>query len=395
MNHELVKEAAELCGTPAFIFDMDLLKERLQMIHHTLGNEIALCYAMKANPFLVDAMNGLTERFEVCSMGEFHICERAGIPMERIMLSGVNKAAEDIKEVLTNHQGKGIFTIESWEHLRILQEAGAELGQEISALIRVTSGNQFGMDEADICKIVADRVSYPNIVLKGLQYYSGTQKKRLSRIEKELCHLDEFCSTLKMQYGFEVQELEYGPGFYVPYFQGEEEKEDELLLGSFRDLLKSLQFKGRITLEMGRYMAAHCGYYLTRIVDTKINKGQNYAIVDGGINHLNYYGQSMAMKLPHVIHLAQAGGEDRKEWTVCGSLCTSADIIVKQLPLQNAGINDILVFERLGAYSVTEGLYLFLSRDLPKVYSYSEKEGFCLLRDSQPTDIINSKRIGE
>ncbi|MEI3412825.1 MAG: hypothetical protein V8Q57_06260 [Blautia sp.] len=44
-------------------------------------------------------------------------------------------------------------------------------------------------------------------------------------------------------------------------------------------------------LEMGRYLAYLCGFYLTSIVDMKVNHEQSYAIVDGGINHLNYYGQ--------------------------------------------------------------------------------------------------------
>ncbi len=60
-----------------------------------------------------------------------------------------------------------------------------------------------------------------------------------------------------------------------------------------------LPLEGNVILEMGRYLTYLCGYYITSIVDMKVNHGQNYAIVDGGINHLNYYGQAMAMKLPH------------------------------------------------------------------------------------------------
>ena len=35
------------------------------------------------------------------------------------------------------------------------------------------------------------------------------------------------------------------------------------------------------------------------------------------------------------------------------------------MPLKHAKIGDALVFERVGAYSVTEGIYLFLSRRMP------------------------------
>ena len=52
-----------------------------------------------------------------------------------------------------------------------------------------------------------------------------------------------------------------------------------------------------ITREMGRYLVAECGVYVTGIADIKKNKGQQYVIVDGGINHVNYYGQAMACLL--------------------------------------------------------------------------------------------------
>ena len=43
----------------------------------------------EANPFLVNT--AVLDRYEVCSPGEFAICERLGIPMSKIVLSGVYK----------------------------------------------------------------------------------------------------------------------------------------------------------------------------------------------------------------------------------------------------------------------------------------------------------------
>lgn len=44
-------------------------------------------------------------------------------------------------------------------------------------------------------------------------------------------------------------------------------------------------------------------------------------------------------------------------------------------------VGDRLVFERTGAYSVTEGIALFLSRDLPEVYFWSGKKGLEKVRN--------------
>lgn len=87
---------------------------------------------------------------------------------------------------------------------------------------------------------------------------------------------------------------------------------------------------------------------------------------------MNYFGQMMGMKLPRMQQLHRDGEETPgpERWTVCGSLCTTADVLVRDCPLPGLRIGDILVFERTGAYSMTEGISLFLSRDLPAVYLY-------------------------
>lgn len=389
MTTEMLKQAVSQYQTPAYVFDLDALSERLMMIQKALGFDITLCYAMKANPFLVNPMTDLVERFEVCSPGEFRICERNNIDMKRIVLSGVNKEEAEINRVIDSYGNDIIFTVESLEHLRILNACANSHKLKLTVLLRITSGNQFGVSEECAENIIKNQDDYPFIDFRGLQFYSGTQKKGLTQIKAELDKLDALCTRLKEKYKFTVKELEYGPSFYVPYFTSEEDVDDVAVLREFRTLLDAMTFKGDITLEMGRFMVAYCGYFLTSIIDYKENDGQKYCIVDGGIHHLNYYGQTMAMKLPHFSKIPDSPEEATDNYTICGSLCTVADVLVKQLPLKNMKLCDILIFERVGAYSVTEGVYLFLSRDLPKIIFHSKKNGFELIRDSKPTDVLN------
>ena len=147
-----------------------------------------------------------------------------------------------------------------------------------------------------------------------------------------------------------------------------------------------------LIFEMGRFLTASCGYYLTRIVDQKKNDAVNVCIVDGGINHVNYYGQNMAMKTPILSFFPQheAAEDQEEEWTVYGSLCTVSDILLKKLTLPDAQVGDVLVFHNIGAYSVTEGIYLFLSRRMPKIFLYGEKDGLKLLRNNTETWMMNT-----
>ena len=139
-----------------------------------------------------------------------------------------------------------------------------------------------------------------------------------------------------------------------------------------------------VTLELGRGIAAPCGSFLTRVVDLKRNNGEGYALVDGGIHHLTYYGQFMAMKHPLCeIWPPREQGEDDPEWTLCGSLCTTNDLLVKKLPVHDLKTGDVVIFHNTGAYCMTEGISLFLSRDLPAVVWLKENGEAQLLRDAQ------------
>lgn len=414
MDAKMIAQIIKKEQTPLYVFDLDALRMRVKALKEKLGSRVELCYAMKANPFLIEPLLGYVDCFEVCSPGEFHICERSKIPREKIVLSGVYKNAADMEYVLERYGEKGIFTIESGEHLRILAEEGKKRKLTLRVLLRVTSGNQFGMDPKKIREIIREREMFPQLDFVGIQWYSGTQKKA-KKLAGELEKLDLLLADLRDQYGYEAKILEYGPGFHVSYFQneipeqGEELQQETERLEVFSKSLESMQFQGKIVLEMGRFLAAFCGYYVTRIVDQKRNLGQNYCIVDGGIHHLNYFGQMMAMKIPKFCHVRpeeeRVGSQtenmekavspeeksgEAEPWNICGSLCTVSDVIVKQLPLVDAKIGDLLVFERTGAYSVTEGIYLFLSRDLPQIFFWSGKNGLEQIRGALPTNEWNS-----
>lgn len=396
VKSEIIRQSAALYETPFYLFDLDSFTSGIREIQDVLGKRVTLCYAMKANPFLIRTAAECVGRLEVCSPGELAICERAEIPMEKIVLSGVYKEKNEIRRVLAAYGGKGIYTAESRGQFDLLAKTAGEMGLTISVLLRLTSGNQFGMDEELIHELIRSREQYPQLRIQGIQFYSGTQKKRKSTVQEELNRLDSLLAELKEKWNFHVKELEYGPGFFVPYFQKDENKSIHEQMGEFRQMLRALRFQGKITLEIGRYLAAECGIYATKIVDVKENQGQKYAIVDGGIHHLNYFGQTMAMKVPFFRQLdgntfVCRESEETSPVTVCGSLCTVSDVLVRNLPLSGKLHGDILVFEKTGAYSVTEGIYLFLSRDLPLILFWSEAEGLRLIRKRVESSRLNGE----
>ena len=383
MQTNELKKSAEF-GTPLYVFHEEELQETTRRFQNTLGKVAGLCYAMKANPFLVKVMEPIVDRIEVCSMGEFAICEEQGVAPEKILVSGVLKKAEKLNAVLDKYGNSCMYTAESLQQFELLKNWSAEHRQEISVFPRLTSGNQFGMDQKTIEELIENRQNYPFLKIRGIHYFSGTQKRSVGKIQKELEKLDVFLTELKQKYDFEPEELEYGPGMPVPYFDPSKAIGDDGLL-ELVQTLEQMNFSGRVTLEMGRAFAADCGYYLTKIMDVKSSDDRNYCITDGGIHQLNYDGQIRGMYEPPMEVLAEERQGEQKNWTICGSLCTVNDIMVQKLPLTDPKPGDVLVFKKTGAYSCMEGMLLFLSHSLPKIMLYNNTDGFRQVRKAYKT----------
>lgn len=106
-----------------------------------------------------------------------------------------------------------------------------------------------------------------------------------------------------------------------------------------------------------------------------------FYIVNGGIHHISYYGQVNGTRCPYIRYLEEQDTAP-VQVTICGELCTAHDILAKKAEIPAGRIGDFLVFENVGAYSVTEARSLFLSHPLPSV----------LIRDATRTYAARSQR---
>lgn len=354
------------CHNSAFyIFDDAAAAERITQIRKALGAPVKIAYAVKANPFLTNGLIGVADRFEICSPGEALICRQAGVPLDVSVISGVYKTPADIEDSVSRFSGQ-IFTVESQSQFSLLAKLAEKYNQTLPILLRLTNGSQFGLDEEDLIDLVNCRNDFPMLEFRGVQFFSGTQKTSLKKLQREIAELEALMNRLRTQCGWCPRELEYGPGFPAACFR--DEKEPEELIHAFGEAIAPMTKLFDITLELGRSIAACAGKYYTHVVDIKRCKGQNYALSDGGMHQLVYYGQFMGMKHPPVTIVGKEKQKAQEAWNVCGAICSMNDIIVKQIQLPSPRIGDVLCFENAGAYCVTEGAALFLSRELPAVY---------------------------
>ncbi len=441
MTDQNLIQLAQRFGTPSYVFDTKALQERMQQIQEIFGDKIRLCYSIKANPFLIPAMLEKAACLEVCSPGELSICERLKVPMDRIVYSGVNKEPEDVKQAVVVDR-VGVCTAESLRHVELLEKAAAERAESvpgredadelfseeeqngagkdrIPVLLRLNSGAQFGMSERDLLSVIEKRAEYPHLEIVGVHYFVGTQRKNkgLHQQKEELQMLKTFFDKVEKEYHFRLQRLEYGPGLPVPLFYGDDYSDTLAPARELAPFLQEVTQWADLTVEAGRFYTTTCGYYLTKVMDRKLlDDGKQYCIVDGGIHHVNYLGQIMGMKEPVIRHFRGNGsadadpaavryrrisdkeeetGENYDNWVLCGSLCTTNDDLVRSRFMAEPEMGDLLVFENIGAYSVTEGIYLFLSRKMPRIVLYNDISDVRLVRDFVDSSLLNTPQSEE
>lgn len=399
--------------TPYYVFDTDEFAKRAAMIRAALdckgGRRIPLCFSIKANPFLLHRLPEGLDHVEVCSPGELEICIALGVKPESIIYSGVMKEKCDIERAVS--YGAGILTCESIRHATLISEVMLECIPEdaheagfvetkAQVILRLTSGNQFGMSLEDIEYIFSHPDEFKGITVMGIHYYSGTQKS-LRKINKDLEKIKSALTVLKENHSFEPKLVEYGPGLCVEYFEDDWQEKEKQSLDEAAEVLREFAEEYPLGIEMGRFLAASCGKYYTQVKDLKSTGDANYAILDGGIHHLNYFGQRMAMQVPPIkVYAGEVSENEEKtgveltelpdtDYTLCGSLCTVADVLVREVKLKKLELGNVLEFGHCGAYSVTEAPVLFLSRQLPAIYAYSKEHGYECLRGHIPAAEIN------
>ena len=409
MNVVNEKAIIEKYKTPFYLYDESQLKERTALMRAKLPG-IGLCFALKAAPVLAGTLSEMTDRLEVCSPGEYEICIRQGAAPEKLLVSGVNKTNESIKRILELGMGKGAYTIESEEQFNILDNEAAEKEVILECYIRLSSGNQFGVDKETLEKLIAAVNASANLKLLGIHFFSGTQKN-LKRIGSELTELASYGKELSEKFGQRFS-LEFGPGIGTDYFStGETDGRKAELINAEQQLdgLAALveesgirEVFDDITFEYGRFIAAPSAKYYTGVADIKSTFGTNYAILEGGIHQITYYGSMAGMKVPYINVIpkddnpgasdnsaSDSSDTETEEYVLAGSLCSVNDILVRKAVLPHLCKGDVLSFDLTGAYALTEGIALFLSRDLPAILIRDTEGNIRLVRDHMETNPIN------
>jgi diaminopimelate decarboxylase len=378
------EDLAERFGTPLYVYDLDVVTRQVDALTAVLPPGFELAYAVKANPALgvVGHLAGLGLGADVASAGELETAQRAGIPPERIVMTGPGKRDEELRRAA--RAGLRAITVESPRELLRLERIACEEGRRVPILLRAATSSRapaervrlvgtggtgkFGMDPRDLLSSARHASRSPHLDLVGLHAFGASNVVDAAALATHVATTMATARELARAADFDLRLVDVGGGLGIPYQEGDtsldlNEFGQRLAMqadawGTDRSVMPTVLF------EPGRFLVGPAGAYVARVVDRKRGECGEIVILDGGIHHAlrpALVGQPHRVILLGPEQTAAAVGPV----TIAGPLCSGLDVIVADVSMALPMPGDLLAILDLGAYGFTESMPLFLSHPIP------------------------------
>jgi diaminopimelate decarboxylase len=371
-------------GEPVYVYDTDVLTAQARNVRRALP-ACDLLYSMKANPnpSIAAALRGFVHGLDVSSLRELRAALRAGYAANQLFFVGPSKSDQELQEAVRLQIG--CLIVESEQELDEVNVIGSRLGLTTRVAIRVnpafdTAGprlrmggvaRQFGIDEEVVPGVAVRAASMPWVTVLGFHAYVGTRILDWATIARNFEQTLELGDRLASQTGLDVQLVDLGGGFGIPYFPGETELDLQRLGAAVQPLVAAAIARRpgmRVFIELGRYLAGPAGVYLARVRYVKRSRGRLFALISGGLNHhqaTTGLGGILKGHFPMAVANKMDVPAGDEPVAICGPLCTPSDVLAKSIELPPLERGDLIALMNSGAYGLTASPLEFLSHEWP------------------------------
>ncbi|HKT04380.1 MAG TPA: type III PLP-dependent enzyme [Rugosimonospora sp.] len=405
-----VTEIVHRFGTPLYLYDGAELTRRIDELRRVAHPRLEFFYSLKANPNLSICMllHRCGARAEVSSMAELLTALRAGVPPADILFLGPGKSRAEIAACLDHR----IFALicESFGELAVVDELAAERGMVAPVALRVNPGfavkgsgltmggkpRQFGIDESQLLADPGVATRYRHLRLMGVQVYLGTRILSEDSVVENTTRIFELAERLAAQMGFPLELTDIGGGLGVAYFDGERDLDLDALGAGLTPVVSAFAARHpqtRLVMELGRFLTATAGTYVTSVRYVKSSMGERFAVADGGTNHhMAAVGIGSFVRRNFPIRLLNRLTEPATgDWHIAGPLCTPNDLLGKNVPLPEVRPGDLIGVLRSGAYGPSASPVNFLSHGHPAEVLVHAGEAYLIRRRDLPEDLLRAQ----
>lgn len=373
-------------ATPFYLYDADLVAQRIRAVRDVLQGRVHVYYAVKANPNLglLRALRGEADGLDISSAGELAQARLAGFDPEAMSLAGPAKTAAELRAAIS--AGVGCISVESMREIDACADIAAALGLRARILLRVNPALpnrayglkmggravQFGIEEDELpqaeARVAARR---EHVELRGIHAYIGSQCFEADGIVEATRNALRIALESERRSGLAFSRVNLGGGFGVAHAEPRRELDLERLAAGLLPVLAAHRRDAprcQPLFELGRFLTAEAGIYVTRVVNRKQSRGKTFVACDGGLNHhlaaAGTFGAALRGNFP-LRNLSRPGGAAAEPCNVAGPACNPTDLLGVEARLAAPREGDLLGVLMSGSYGLTASPLLFLGHDTP------------------------------
>jgi diaminopimelate decarboxylase len=356
LSDEILLQIAGRFGTPVYVYHAEKIKAQYNRLQKAFnGTDTRFFYAAKAltNINVLKYIKSIGCNIDCSSINEALLAVNAGFEPGNILYTSNNIHFSEIETAVDLGISINIDSLSN------LEKFGKKYGHSYPVGIRMrpnimAGGNlkistghdksKFGVPLEQIDEVL-NLVKEQNLFIRTLHIHTGSEIKDVEVFAKGIEVLFEVA-----QHFPELEVIDLGGGFKVPYQPGEEgtdiERLGQKVKEEFEDFKKKYQRHFQVWFEPGKFLVSEAGHFITTVNVLKHSGKVNFAGVNSGLNHLirpMFYGSY------HIIDNISNPNGALDKYTVVGNICET-DTFAEDRLLPEVRENDQLVFRNAGAY---------------------------------------------
>lgn len=405
------QQLANTVPTPFYAYSATQIKTDFAELKRTLPNDLEYFYSLKANPnsSLVALLHEAGTGCEVCSLVELEIALRQGVAPRNIIFVGPGKHINELTQCCL--AGIKAVVVESIEELHLLNDIAAGLGLTQCIALRINpdftgekaklvmSGKprQFGIDEQLLPQAFAVLEHLSHVRLAGIHIYLGTRILDWQALANNTQNILTLAATLQQTYAIDFDFVDVGGGFGVRYFDKEKALDLPALGQALLPVVNNYQRafpRCKIVIELGRFLIARAGIFVTRVNYLKPSRDEWFAVCDGGANcHGSAAGiNSLIRRNFPMARLGPSRHDELHRYQVTGPLCTPTDLLGENIMLAELRSGDLIGIGHSGAYGASASPVGFLSFGHPAEVLVERDQAY-LIRTADSVETLLTPQV--
>jgi len=396
LSHRQLLQIAQEFGSPVYVYHAEKITAQYRrLVQAFKDSDTQFFYACKAltNIHILRHIHSIGANIDCSSLNEIKMALYAGFEPHRILYTSNGISFDEIDEAKSLGVNINIDSLSNLEKFGQKYGHGYPVGIRLRPNIlaggnlKISTGHdksKFGIPVDQVKEIMAV-VEKHDLFVRGLQIHTGSDIEDADVFVQGIEVIFEIIPHFK-----ELEFVDLGGGFKVPYKEGDSETDIERLALKVAEAFANHPNPGnkhlQVWFEPGKFLVSAAGYFLAQVNVLKETSATTFASINTGFNHLirpMFYGSF------HRIENISRDEGPLKKYSIVGNICET-DTFAWDREVREISEGDYLVFYNAGAYGF-EMSSNFNSRFKPAEVLVQNGQATLIRRRDAFEDLIRSQ----